>query len=101
MSMKQTELTKTAKGYIASLFKGASFHGEPETPRRNAGHHPDGLASLQYPALLSAIARLFQGDKSMWASANGIKMTFEKNSSAPNPASGCLFTKFRKLLNSL
>lgn len=63
--------------------------------------HPQGLASLQYPPLLSLVARLFQGDKSIFASASGIKFTFEKNNKKPEPPVEGWFKKFRRILNSL
>lgn len=75
---------------------------------------PQGGGSQQYPPLLSICYRLFEGQKSVWASASGIKMALSQNlgaggavsSTKPStnppakPAEGW-FKKFRRILNSI
>jgi len=56
-----------------------------------------GGGSQQYPPLLSVCNRLFQGEKSVWGSASGIKFAMAKNTPPPEG----VFRKFRRILNSL
>jgi hypothetical protein len=53
--------------------------------------------SQQYPPLLSVCNRLFQGEKSVWGSASGIKLAIAKNTPPPEG----MFSKFRRILNNL
>jgi hypothetical protein len=71
---------------------------------------PKGGGSQQYPPLLSICTRLFDAQKSVFASASGIKMALNQNlgaggatssaKSSEKPAEGW-FKKFRRILNSI
>jgi len=60
---------------------------------------PKGLHSLQYPPMLSVSHRLFTGEKSVWGSAQGFKLTADKPAQSSAPEG--LFKKFRRILNGL
>jgi hypothetical protein len=56
-----------------------------------------GGGSQQYPPMLSVCYRLFQGEKSIWGSASGVKIGITNSKQREEG----LFSKFRRILNSL
>ena len=62
---------------------------------------PEGGGSQQYPPLLSVLVRLFEGDKSVWGSAAAVKIAVTQAAAREAPPKEGMFTKFRRILNSI